>query len=227
VASGERAAAPGRASPAVVTLAALYGAGGSVVGPRVAERLGVSFLDREIPQAVAKETGLTAEGVAEIDDEPRSVTQRVLSTIGRAGTVAASEGPEPLDIQESRLRGRIEAFLARSVVAGGVALGRGGAVVLNEVPSALHVFLGGPREARIAQAMALDDIERDEAEQRCRAEDRQRIEYVRRAYGVDGQDPTLYHLMLDSTALELEACVDLIVRASEARRRRAQVSEAA
>jgi len=29
----------------VVTVAAKYGAGGSVVGPRVAERLGVEFLD--------------------------------------------------------------------------------------------------------------------------------------------------------------------------------------
>ena len=36
---------PGPARP-VVTLAAFYGAGGTVVGPRVAERLGVAFLDR-------------------------------------------------------------------------------------------------------------------------------------------------------------------------------------
>jgi hypothetical protein len=42
----------------VVTLAALYGAGGSVVGPQVAERLGVPFLDREIPEAVAQRSGL-------------------------------------------------------------------------------------------------------------------------------------------------------------------------
>ena len=36
----------------VVTLATLYGAGGSVVGPQVAQRLGVPFLDRGISQAV-------------------------------------------------------------------------------------------------------------------------------------------------------------------------------
>jgi shikimate kinase len=44
--------------PPLVTLASLYGAGGSVVGPRVAERLGVAFLDRAIPDRVAKQTGL-------------------------------------------------------------------------------------------------------------------------------------------------------------------------
>ena len=42
------------APPAVVTLAALYGAGGSVVGTRVAERLGVAFLDRAIPTCVTE-----------------------------------------------------------------------------------------------------------------------------------------------------------------------------
>ena len=42
----------------VVTLAALYGAGGSVVGPQVAQRLGVPFLDRGISQAVAFRAGL-------------------------------------------------------------------------------------------------------------------------------------------------------------------------
>ena len=41
--------------------------------------------------------------------------------------------------------------------------------------------------------------------------------YVRRAYGVDGKDPSLYHLMLDSTALDIDTCVELIVAASRAR----------
>lgn len=44
-----------------------------------------------------------------------------------------------------------------------------------------------------------------------------RIGYVRRAYGVDGDDPGMYHLMLDSTALDLDLCVELIVTASKAR----------
>jgi hypothetical protein len=37
----------------VVTLSASFGAGGSVIGPRVAEELGLPFLDRAIPVAVA------------------------------------------------------------------------------------------------------------------------------------------------------------------------------
>ena len=50
----------------VVTIAALYGAAGSVIGPQVAERLGVAFLDRGITEAVAARTGLPEEAVADV-----------------------------------------------------------------------------------------------------------------------------------------------------------------
>lgn len=47
----------------VVTLAALYGAAGTVIGPQVAERLGVPFLDRAIPQGAARRVGRSDEAV--------------------------------------------------------------------------------------------------------------------------------------------------------------------
>ena len=45
----------------VVTISATYGAGGSVVGPAVAERLGVPFVDRAIPTRVADDLGISVE----------------------------------------------------------------------------------------------------------------------------------------------------------------------
>ena len=38
----------------IVTVSASYGAGGALVGPQLAERLGVRFLDRAIPAEVAE-----------------------------------------------------------------------------------------------------------------------------------------------------------------------------
>jgi hypothetical protein len=207
--------------PPVVTLAALYGAGGSVIGPCVAERLGVAFLDREIPDGAASRAGVSEEALAEIDDEPGSSVGRLVATLGRATTTSggSSGGVERLDLQERRLRAYIEQFLAEAAVTGGVAMGRGGMVVLRSVPWALHVHLGGPREARVQQRMTLEGSDRETADRRQRAEDRIRIAYVRRAYGIDGSDPSHYHLMLDSTALALDTCVDLIVAAAHARAR--------
>lgn len=207
--------------PPVVTLAALYGASGSVIGPRVAEKLGVPFLDRQIPEEVAKQSGLSEPTVADVDDTPRSMLDRLAASLGRASTISGASGGsvEHLDVQERAVRSHVEEFLARATTGGGVAMGRGGMVVLRTVAWALHVYLGGPSEARIARRMALDGIDRPTAEERQKAEDETRISYVRRAYGVDGRDPVWYHLVLDSTAIDVDTCVDLIVTAARARTR--------
>ena len=209
-----------RGVPTVVTIAALYGAGGSVVGPRVAERLGVQFLDRAIPSAVAKRAGLTEAAVDEVDQKPRSGWQRLLASLGRASpATGASHQVERLDLEERRLRAEIEEFLANASRAGGVVLGRGGAVVLADVPGALHVYLGGDRKARVQRVMKLDGLDRATAAHRVKANDRARRDYVRSTYGIDGDNPRLYHLTIDAIALGADVCVELIVGAAEARGR--------
>ena len=223
---GEMSASETR-HPPVVTIAALYGAAGSTIGPRVAQRLGVPLLDREVPGAVAKRTGLSEAAVADVDEEPRSRVDRLVASLGRASTMSGGVGGsvERLDLQEREIRSHIEEFLARSSVSGGVTIGRGGMVVLRSVPWALHVHLGGPPEARVRYRMALDGIDRRTAEERRAISDRARIGYVRRAYGVDGEDPSLYHLMLDSTAIDIDTCVELIVAASQARTRHPRATQ--
>jgi cytidylate kinase len=208
--------------PPVVTLAALHGTGGSVVGPRVAERLGVEFLDRAISSAIAERAGLTEEAVAAVEDVPRRGVDRLLSNLARVGdaTTATGRPVERVDLEERRLRAEIEEFLARASRAGGVVLGRGGAVVLASVPGVLHVYLGGPREGRVDEVMESEGVDREAAERSVDANDRARREYVRAFYGVDGDNPSLYHLVLDAVALGVDGCVELIVLASDYRRGR-------
>lgn len=211
--------------PPLVTIAALYGASGSVIGSRVAERLGVPMLDREIPAGAARRRHVSERSVREVDERPRRSAERLISGLSRATTVTGGS-IEQLDVHERRLRGSIEEFLAESAVSGGVTIGRGGMIVLRRVAWALHVHLGGPVEARLRVSMEQDRIDRETAEHRQKAEDRYRMGYVRRAYGVDGGDPALYHLMLDTTAIDVDTCVELVVSASLARTRRPASSEA-
>jgi cytidylate kinase len=207
--------------PALVTIAALSGAGESVVGPRVADRLGVEFLDRAIPARVAAQAGLSEDAVTAADERVRGGVGPVWSALARVSNpaTASSQDVERLDLQERRIRAEFEEFLARAQRSGGVVVGRGGAVVLCRAPGALHVYLGGAEEDRIARTMRVDDVDRETAARRVRAQDRARRQYVREAYGVDGDDPTLYHLMIDAGSLGTEACIELIVAASRFRTR--------
>lgn len=203
----------------VVTIASLYGAGASVIGRRVAERLGVPLLDRALLKDAARRSGVSEGTIAEVDEEPHSRKERLFFNLARATTVSSPQAstPDNVELQERRLRGAIEEALAGAKKSGGVAIGRGGMIVLRTVPWALHVRLGGPRDARIDQGTELEGIDYDAACRRQESEDKARIDYVRRAYGVDPWVTDLYHLILDSTAVPLDTCVELIVISARAR----------
>jgi cytidylate kinase len=98
-----------------------------------------------------------------------------------------------------------------------VVLGRAAAVVLRDDQRALHVRLDGPVDARIAQAMRLEHIDLAEAERRLKQNDKAREGYVRHFYGVNAREARLYHLVIDSTALPPDVCVELIAVAARAR----------
>jgi cytidylate kinase len=74
------------------------------------------------------------------------------------------------------------------------------------------VLLDGKREARVEQAMRIEGIDRDRAEQRLDRVDRFRRAYVHDLYGVDPRE--VCQLVIDSTALPLDTCVELIVAAA-------------
>ena len=213
--------------PSIVTLAALHGTEGNLIGPRVAERLGVAFLDRPIPHTVAQDAGVSEQAIAETDESPRTRWDRVIDTLARGSPpTGASPAPERVDLQQRRLQAEIEEFLAKASRSGGVVLGRGGAVVVATVPGALHVFLGGSLEARVERIMGLEGMSREAATQHVTEHDRARYDYVRSTYGIEGNDPTLYHLMIDAVTLGVDTCVDLIVSASESYTRRGHAQTA-
>lgn len=203
----------------VVTLAALYGTGGSIVGRRIAERLEVEFFDRAITSAIAERTGLTEFAAGTVGDRPRGGVDRLVATLARVSDARTATGRplERVGLEERRLRGEIDEFMVRAGRSGGVVVGRGGAVVLASLPGVLHVYLDGPRDGRVAQVMEAEQVDRRTAERLVAAHDRARREYVWDFYGVDGDDPSLYHLRLDAVALGVDACVGLIVLASRYR----------
>ena len=82
--------------------------------------------------------------------------------------------------------------------AGGVVLGRAGALVLGDRPDALHVRLDGPRDRRLKAAVARSGRSADEVRREMEANDRTREAYVRHFYRCDPGSAQHYHLVVDS-----------------------------
>jgi cytidylate kinase len=167
---------------------------------------------------VAERLAVPLADAVERDESVGSWLSRALLSFGQVGPVLAGATPVPETmLTEDTFREATEQILRQHAVEGAVILGRAGAVVLREHPGALHVRLTGPKEERIAQGMRLEGVDRETAIRHIDETDRAREAYVRHFYRCDARDAALYHLVIDSTAIPLSACADLIVEAAQAR----------
>ena len=203
----------------LVTIAASYGAGGSRVAPELARRLGVPFLGRP-PEPGLDEPGAAGQEARAADEGFGAGRSGLLSRLASMavswGTPAGMTAEEllPDETRRRELEREVQAFAATGT---GVILGRGAAVLLHDDPRALHVFLDGPADDRVRQAMVIEGIDERTARRRLARMDRFRRAYVEDLYGVDVREPGLFHLVIDSTALALEDCVELIAGAARGR----------
>lgn len=207
----------------VVTLSAAYGAGGGFVGPAVADRLGVPFIDRAIPAAVASELGVSLEDALARDEQIKGWLSRMLAAAAplSGDYLVGYETPRTALLPDSEFVACTQEAIRQAVATtGGVILGRAGAIVLRDHPTALHVRLDGDRERRVRQAMRLLRLDEEQARDALERNDSARTGYVRHFYRADPASPKHYHLVLDSTRIPLDCCIELIVTAAKQMRRR-------
>jgi cytidylate kinase len=202
--------------PLTVTISASFGAGGNVVGTDVARRLGLPFFDRGIPAAVASRLAVPLEEVAAQDEKPPSTWAR----LGRAfANMAVPMGPPGADDDPDRFREETERILRQIAdTTGGVVLGRGAMVVLGGRDDVLRVRLDGDIEVRVARVAENLEIDLEAATEMQRDTDRARESYLKLFYRVRQDDPSLYHLMIDTTEIPLATCTELVVLAAEGAR---------
>jgi len=200
----------------LVTVSASYGAGGSVVAPALAERLGVPFLQR-----ATTSTGGSSEPepcFERLGPEEARLTpaHRLLASLMHTVPLGPTQSPIPSYHHDESLRQHCEEGIQRMAADdAGVILGRGAAVVLGK-NRGFHVRLDGPADLRAVQGAEIEAVGPDEARRHLDAADRARDAYVRRLYRADPTDAEHYHLVIDSTAISLDAVTELILQALSA-----------
>ena len=197
-----------------ITVSATYGAGGSVVAPLLARRVGLPFADRLIEArdapATRSEEGVTKE---ELDEQPRRSFFARLAQVNTGLNLPAPRDPNDL---RDHVRDRVAASITALAADGGaVILGRASQIVLANHPRTFHIRLDGPPERRAERGALWEGIDLETARARMKETDEARARYTRRLYQHDPTDPSLYHLVVDPTVLDLEVSVEMLARAAE------------
>jgi cytidylate kinase len=201
-----------------VTISAAFGLGGAGIAKAVSEQLELPLLDRAINADVAKALRVSLEEAA-TGSPHKSFTAKFFSILSplSSGVLGEAAGATLLDFDDAAaFREQSEKVIRDAVATGAVVLGRGGSAALRDEPDVLRVRLFGPDAARLRQAMAMLELDEATARRQMQEIDSAREHYTKKLYKTDANDPALFHLQIDSTALPVEHCAALIVQAYRA-----------
>ena len=199
---------------AIVTVSRQYGAGGFRVARALAEALGFHLVDREVVEQAAKRIGLDPDVAKARDERAPALVEEIGMALARAG---AWTGGPPVYMPASSVDDRALAMATKTMIAsladagGYVILGRGGQAVLQDHPAACHISLVGDLPDRARRIAEWHGVDHREALARCQRVDADRAGYVRRFYGVDIRDPSLYDCVLNTSRFTLDGAVNAAI----------------
>lgn len=214
----------------IVTISRETGAGGSYVALKLAEKLGCSCFEQQIINDVAQKMGKHSTELSDFDQETYNRVgvffQDALASITQGGTVFHPFGIGPLDWDSAELFSTfpqksfqekdyfevlsqvVKEFASHCNAA--VFLGRGAVHILTDEKNAFHFRIVADIEDRINRIAEEQKLDYDKAKYIVEKRDVAAANFVCDFFDKDWNDPHSYNLVLNTSKLGLDRCVDLI-----------------
>ncbi len=187
-----------------ITVSRQCGSLGESLAERLAERLDLYYYDRALLEETAKQADVDPAIFAELDESVKGMRSNWLEMLFTQ---------KPLH-QEQYLQSLINVIVGISRY-GGVILGRGANFVLSGTFT-FRLRVVGTLPIRAGRYAAFHGVDLKVAEERVKAIDYDRDEFVRHVFNRDIDQPDAYDLIINSDRLGVEAMVDLVVEALRA-----------
>ena len=185
----------------IVTISHEMGAGGPEIGQKVAERLGLHYVDQELISDAALRYGVQEEKLSSLDESKPSLFERFDAETRRTITI---------------LQTALFEFAEKDRM---VLMGRAGQWLLRGIPHVVRVRVMAPFELRAKRlGKKLSGQMGEQANSRtvhdmARRDDAEKLGRMRYLYEVDLRDPALYDLVLNMEKLSIDAAVELVAAA--------------
>lgn len=180
---------------AVITISRQLGSLGTTLGRLIASRLDYHLVQRDLINQAARLV---------------SSPDMALATIDELGLL----GIEPDETQQQAYLEAVESIVGELAVKGNVVIvGRAGQAILQEHPQVLHLRVIAPLETRIQRIVEAHEVSRQAAEAQVQDSDRYRANYLKIFYHIDWDDPTFYHLIINTGSVDLETSAKVVCAA--------------
>ncbi|MBQ7182810.1 MAG: cytidylate kinase-like family protein [Clostridia bacterium] len=190
-------------SSRVITISREFGSGGRTVGRLVSEKLGIPCYDQELIEKIAGESGLSREYISERGE---TVAHSPLFS----GTMIYDRSYGGFSVQDMLWQAQRKVIVELADKGPCVIVGRCGDYILRDRPDLVKVFVHAPKEWRAERIRTVYGDRAESPIRRVEEKDRRRRAYYRLYTDLEWGDPHNYHLSMDSAALGIEKCAELI-----------------
>lgn len=196
----------------VITIGREFGSCGREIGKKVADRLGIKFYDKELLQEAAKESGFCREIFENQDEKPTNsfLYSLVMDTYSINGYSSAPFLDMPLN--HKVFLAQFETIKKIAEKESCVIVGRCADYALAENPNCINVFIHADKEFRTKRVAAELQVNESKAKDAIQKKDKQRASYYNYYTSKKWGDSRSYHLTLDSSALGIDKCVEMILQ---------------
>ena len=179
-------------NPLIITIGREYGSGGREIGKALAEKLGISFYDKQIISLAAEKSGLSPEFITNNEQRVRS---------GFMQNLAASAAYQSGFFSSQYLPLSETIFISQAQVVHYILSGR---------KNTVNIFIHAPIEDRVRRIMALYQLSEADAMKAIATSDKERgnhyFRYTDRKWG-KAQN---YDLSINSSLLGIEGTVEML-----------------
>lgn len=204
-----------KVSPLAITISRQLGSGGAYLGQRLATRLNITYLDREIVCEAAKKLRVSEDTVTACDEKLTPSWQKLFSSYPISGTYVPPElvmlNDETIHETESEV---IKCAAQETDV---IIIGRGGSYVLRQHPRHLSIFLYADITFRQQRVQKLYNLSEQQALKYIESTDQRRARYLLRLTGHDWNDARQYQLSLDTSVFGFDKAEEIIIDTVRAR----------
>lgn len=186
----------------IITISREFGSGGKYIGERVAEKLGIPYYDSVIMERIAEETGFVKDFVAQVAEYAPSKSIFSYAFVGR------NTAGESLEDYVQKVQRKIIIDLASKGPC--VIVGRCADYILSDRHDCLNVFIRGNAEEKKKRLVEFHGVDPDDAEKVMKDTDKKRSINYKYYTGRTWGDYRNYTIMLNSTDIGIEKCIDII-----------------
>lgn len=211
----------------VITISRQAGSWGDEIAHRLCEQLGLRYFDKQLMAQVAGEVGLSPGEIVDFSESNYKVRSLFDRLFRKSEAVAVAQartwkvdasGVRKADVKlldENQAISLVQATIRAAYQQGDVLIvGRGGQALLQDRPDVLHVRVEAPLHVRIQRVQEAEVVNAEMAEELVNRRDAVAAAYLRRFYDIDWFDPKLYHLILNTGKLSVDAAVATVVQAA-------------